>query len=217
MRLRRLAVPALVALGVVGVALAFGGRVLVAVDPLPRRADAIVVMAGSIPDRALEAADLYHRGVAARVLVTRERRKRGEARLAARGVHLPAPDALAVEALVGLGVPRAAIDVVRRRTASTTTEARTIARHACAHGFRSLVVVTSKSHSRRARLILRRSLGPRVALAMRPSRHDAFSATRWFRVRRDAKQVLTEWEKLLHYALLERWHIAPCGGLVRRR
>src|SRR5262249_61271254 len=125
---------------------------------LPPRAEAIVVLAGSIPDRALEAADLYRSGLAPLVVVTRERLPRGEASLLARGVHLPESDALTLEALEGLGVPRTAVRVLRRRTGSTESEAATIARWACERHLRRIVVVTSRYHTRRARLILRRSL-----------------------------------------------------------
>src|SRR5438105_3924886 len=72
-----------------------------------------------------------------------------------------------------------------------------------------------RAHSRRARLILRQALGPGIALAMHPSRYDAFAAARWWRVRRDAKIVLSEYEKLANYWLTESWRIAPCGGLRR--
>src|SRR5207237_657581 len=78
---------------------------------------------------------------------------------------------------------------------------RTIARWACTHRLRRVVVVPSRAHSRRARLILRQALGPGIALAMHPSRYDAFAAARWWRVRRDAKIVLSEYEKLANYWL----------------
>src|SRR5207245_31788 len=80
---------ALVAAGLLG-----AGRLLVAADPLPPRADAIVILAGSVPDRTLEAADLYRAGLAPRVVVTRERLPRGQAALRARGVRLPESDEL---------------------------------------------------------------------------------------------------------------------------
>jgi len=48
--------------------LLLAGRLLVVSDPLPPRADAIVVLAGSIPDRVLEAADLYRTGIAPRII-----------------------------------------------------------------------------------------------------------------------------------------------------
>src|SRR2546429_7552464 len=91
------------------VALLGAGRVLVVADPLPPRADAIVILAGSVPDRTLEAADLYRAGLAPRVVVTRERLPRGQAALRARGVRLPEAAQLPVMALRGQGVPSQAI------------------------------------------------------------------------------------------------------------
>jgi len=206
---------AAVAAVLVGLAFTAAGRVLVVADPLPAHADAIVVLAGSVADRTLEAAALYQTGLAPLVVVTRERRHEGESALRARGVELPESDALSVSALTRLGVPPSAIRVLRRRAISTETEARTIARYACARRLRSIVVVTSKAHSRRARMILRRTLGPGIAVAVRPSRWDTFTASGWSRVRRHAKTVLSEWEKLLNYGLVARWRIEPCGGLRR--
>ena len=211
-------------LAVAGVLLGLGGLAilleaghgLVVADPLPSRADAIVVLAGSISDRVLEAADLYRAGLAPRVVVTRERLRRGELLLRAHGVRLPQNDDLTISALEALGVPRAAIVRLGRRDGSTAREARTIARWACAHRLRSLIVVTSRSHTRRARLILRRALGPTIALSVRPTRYDSFTASRWWRVRSDAKLVLREYQQLAHFWLRERWVIEPCGGLRRR-
>jgi hypothetical protein len=50
-------------------------------------------------------------------------------------------------------------------------------------------------------------------VAVRPSRYDTFSPTRWWRVRSDAKLLWWEYEKLANYWLHDRWTIAPCGGL----
>ena len=185
------------------------GRLLVAADPLPARADAIVVLAGSIADRVLEAADLYRAGVAPRVVVTRERLPRVDWSLRARGVRLPESSEQTLAALHALGVPPSATRVIPKRTTSTDSESRTIARWACARA-RSVIVVTSRYHSRRARLILRQAVDPAVALAVRPSRHDPFLAARWWRDRRDAKAVLWELETLAHYWVREHWVIEPC-------
>jgi uncharacterized SAM-binding protein YcdF (DUF218 family) len=204
----------LAALGTATAALLLAGRYLVVSDPLPPTADAIVIMAGSIPDRVLEAVDLYRTGVAPRIIVTRERPRPGDALLRARGAALPESDQLTVDTLRRLGVPDAAIVRLRRRTFSTASEARTIARYACRHHLRRLVVVTSRSHSRRARLILRRALEPRVDVHLRPSRYDSFPAARWWRVRHHAKAVLREYQQLVHHWLSERWRIEPCGGLI---
>jgi len=211
--MRRGLLAAVLALGALAVAaLALAGRLLVVTDPLPPSADAIVVLAGSIPTRVLEAADLYRAGLAPRIVITRERLVRGETVLRARGVNLPESDELARAALEQLGVPAGAIVRLRRRARSTESEARTVARYACSHRLRRLVIVTSRPHTRRARLIYRRALGD-VAVSVRPSRYDVFAATRWWHVRRDAKIVLYEYERLAHHLLRERWSIRPCGGL----
>ena len=70
--------------------------------------------------------------------------------------------------------------MVTRRAHSTRTEARAIARWACGRGVHRLVVVTSPSHTRRARMILARALGPGVALAVRPAPAAVFPADRWW-------------------------------------
>ena len=216
MRLRlSILIAAAVVVGMVVVSAA--GRWLVVADPLPAAADAIVIMAGSIPDRSLEAADLYRSGLAPRVVITRERLGQAGSLLHAHGIRLPEGDDLTRTVLTGLGLPDAAIVRLRRRTRSTKSEARTIARWACRHQMHDLIIVSSRAHTRRARLILRQSLGPSVHLTMRPSRYDPFAAGRWWRVASSAKQVLSEYEKLAHYWLVERWQIRPCGGLARAR
>jgi uncharacterized SAM-binding protein YcdF (DUF218 family) len=141
----------------------------------------------------------------------------GATALQTAGVEVPESDVLLRNALIGLGVPPRAIVTLRRRAQSTASEANTIARWACAHGMRRLVVVTSPAHTRRARLILARALGPDIALAVRPARVDGYAGRRWLHVRRDAKLVLSEWQKLAHHWLVERWRLRSCGGLARRR
>src|SRR5436305_14247284 len=143
--------PVLALAAVSAAAVSLAGRLLVVTDPLPASADAIVVLAGSIPTRVLEAADLYRSGLAPRVVVTRERLLRGDAALRARGVRLPESDELTLAALEQLGVPPHAIVRLRRRTRSTEDEARTVARWACAHRLHRRVTVASRPHRRRPR------------------------------------------------------------------
>jgi uncharacterized SAM-binding protein YcdF (DUF218 family) len=192
------------------------GRFLVVADPLPDHADAVVMLSGSPADRVLETARLYRAGLAPLVVLTRERLPRGAPALRAGGVRLPEEHDLARQALVELGVPDDAIRVLGRRTTSTKTEAQTVARWACRDGVRRLVVVTSPSHTRRARLILGLALGPRVAVAVRPAPDAVFPATRWWRRRRALKEVLWEYQKLAAFWTVERWGMRPCGGLERR-
>lgn len=218
MRPRWLATAVVVALPLLGIAGFVAGRALVVADPLPSHADAIVVMAGSVSDRILEAARLYRQGVAPLVVITHERLPRGGATLRARGVRLPESHELARRGLRELGVPDGAIRDLPRRARSTRSEARVVARWACKAGLTSLVVVTSPSHTRRARLLLRQALAPDVALAVRPAPAAMYRGARWWEDRRAAKEVLSEYQKLGNFWLVERWSPpAACGGLAGRR
>ncbi|HEV7733105.1 MAG TPA: YdcF family protein [Candidatus Binatia bacterium] len=217
MRLRWLATAVVVALPLLGIAGLVAGRVLVVADPLPPHADAIVVMAGSVSDRVLEAARLYRLGLAPLVVITHERLPRGGATLRARGVHLPESHELARRGLRDLGVPDDAIRDLPRRARSTRSEARVLARWACKDHVKSLIVVTSPSHTLRARLLLRQALVPSVDVTVRPAPAAMYRGGRWWRDRRVAKEVLSEYEKLANFWLVERWSPpAPCGGLAGR-
>ena len=86
--MRRLAALTAIALAVAlvaaWVALPRAGRFLVEGDP-PEKADAIVVLAGSYPDRILEAVALYKEGWAPRILICREPDTAGFRRVAELG------------------------------------------------------------------------------------------------------------------------------------
>src|SRR5262249_56784805 len=114
-------------------------------------ADAVVMLGGSVSDRVLERARLYHEGRTSLVVLTREPLARGAAALHARGVRLPEDSELARQALIALGVPSAAIRTLGRRTFSTASEARTIARFVCKRHIRDVIVVTSPCRTRSAR------------------------------------------------------------------
>jgi len=211
---RRARALALLALGVAGtVALVpAAGGLLVVSDPVPTRADAIVLLAGSPAARALETAELYARGVAPRVVLTRERVTPAVVALRRRGVSVSRPDEETRRMLVALGVPDAAISVLPGHAHSTDSEARLIARWACRTDTRALVVVTSPSHTRRARLILRQTLEPRVRVSVRPARADYFPRRHWWKRRAASKLVLSEYQKLAHYWMRERWQLRACGA-----
>jgi uncharacterized SAM-binding protein YcdF (DUF218 family) len=82
---------------------------------------------------------------------------------------------------------------------------------------RSLIVVTSRAHSRRARLMLRQALRPAVEVAVYPSPYDFFPTARWWRLRTAAKTVLSEYQKLANYWLNRRWRrVRPCARVAQR-
>lgn len=206
-RRRALAAAVLVAAGAVAGAVAarrplgrLVGRWLVAADPLVP-ADAMVVLNGSVPDRILEAVALYRRRMAPRILLTRAAPLPGRHYLARYGLACPEIHEVERRLALRLGVPAAAITVLPQITHSTRDEAAIVGRYLLAHGLRSLIVVTSKAHSARARAIFRRTLGRRARVIVRPSRYDRFDPEGWWHERRTILKVAIEYGKWVAFWL----------------
>jgi len=184
------------------------GRFLVETDA-PERADAIVVLTGSYPDRILEAAALYNEGWAPRLILCREPENAGFRKLAALGVRVPRLFELNRSVAEQLGVPAAAIAVLDRPAGSTTTEAEVLLAYARQQGYRSILLVTSKYHSHRAGRIYRHLAGDAVRIVVRPARDDDFQPEAWWRDRASARRVAIEYQKLLAFLLVDRWRFSP--------
>jgi len=196
-------------MGVVGLRrplLGAAGRFLVVEDPV-QPADAIVVLSGSLPDRIMEAVDLYRDGLAPRVVLTRAPELPGLSALRARGGRLPDHHEQNRAVAEQLGVPPSAVSIVPTIAASTLAEAREIARYLGEERLRTVLVVTSKLHARRARMTLRRLAGDGVRIVVRPSRYDPFAPDDWWRHRAWTRRLVIEYLKLLNYVLIDRWRM----------
>ncbi len=189
------------------------GRFLVAGDAA-HPADAIVVLSGSLPDRMLEAVDLYHAGLAPRIILTREPLPPGLDVLRQRGLNLPEPHEENLMIGEQLGVPAAAISTMPTPASSTIAEAALVIRFLHTEGIKSILLVTSKTHARRAGLIFRHLAGDRVQIAVCPSPYDPFTAETWWHQRGLARRVVTEYGKLLNYLCIDRWRHWPASGGV---
>ncbi len=185
------------------------GRFLVVEDPV-QPADAIVVLSGSVPDRVMEAVDLYQEGVAPRIVLTRAPEFPGLSTLRARGGRLLDHHEQNRSVAEQLGVPPAAVSLVPTIAASTLAEAREIVRYLGEERLRTVLVVTSKLHARRARMTLRQLAGDGVRIVVRPSRYDPFAPDDWWRHRAWTRRLVIEYLKLLNYLLIDRW----CMGAV---
>ena len=152
--------------------------VLIVDDPL-RPASAIVVLAGGPSSRALEAAELYHAGWAPRIIAT--------------GAVTWDRDVL-----LGAGVPSSAI-VLTKGTRDTLEELRMISRSVSFEGA-PIILVTSKVHTRRTRLIWRYVTGQPESAVVRSARRDTFDVGGWWRDRIAAGLVMHEYLSLLNYS-----------------
>jgi uncharacterized SAM-binding protein YcdF (DUF218 family) len=174
------------------------GSFLVVEDPLAK-ADAIFVLGGTRYERPLESVELFHAGWAPRITLMRQISDNGELDLIRRGVPYRREVDEQVDVLVRLGVPRSAITVLNEAN-STAEEADTLYRIATQERWTRAIVVTSKQHTRRARLVMRRRLaGTGIDVVVRAARLDDADVERWWRSRSTLRFTLFESQRLLGY------------------
>jgi len=165
------------------------GRWLVVEDPLAK-ARAIAVLSGRMPVRAIEAAKLYRQGYAPQVWLTRSVEP-GES-LQAMGLAYAGEEVYSARVLIHEGVPAEAIHVLAPPIVNTADEVRAVSAALAQDQDRSVILVTSKTHTRRVRLLWRK-LAPRNCRAMvRAAREDPFDPRHWWRSSGDALEVVRE-------------------------
>lgn len=174
--------------------LAAAGSLLVAANPVAS-ADVIVVTIEARESDVLEAADLFHDGIAPQVAVFGDPLDEVNREFIRRGVpYFDAAD-LSIAQLGALGVT----NVVRipLEVASTKGEGQVLPGWLEQRRFRSVVLVTSSDHSRRVGRVLRRALkGQPVTLIVQPSRYSRFDPERWWSTRENLKTGIIEMQKL---------------------
>jgi len=184
----------LLAAGCAGVILVlilfFGvGRWLVVEDPL-EKARAIAVLSGRMPLRAIEAAKLYRQGYAPEVWLTHSSEP-GET-LKGMGISFAGEDYYTARVLVHEGVPPEAIHVLEPPVVNTTDEIKVLAAALAAEKDRTVILVTSRPHTRRARLLWRKLAAGQGRAIVRASSDDSFDPKHWWRTTNDALDVLRE-------------------------
>ena len=188
---RALAFVAAVGCGLtLGMVMFFGvGRWLVVEDPLGK-ARAIAVLSGGMPLRAMEAAKLYREGYAPEIWLTHSAEP--AATLGEMGIPFAGEDYYSARVLIHEGVPTGAIRVLEPPIVNTADELNTIAATLAKEKDRTAIIVTTKTHTRRVRLLWRR-LGPRRGSAIvRAAAEDPFDPRRWWRTTSDALDVVRE-------------------------
>lgn len=172
-------------------------------------ADAIVVLSGSLPDRVLHGVDLHRAGLAPLLVLTREAEWPGLQELRARGIDIPERYELNREIARQLGIPDEAVVMVDERAGSTITEVAALLPVLRRRGIRSILLVTSKTHTRRAAAIFATLSGGDIEVRVSPTPYDPFSPDDWWRRREMTRRVLTEYGKWLGFYLADRWRPPP--------
>jgi uncharacterized SAM-binding protein YcdF (DUF218 family) len=182
-----------------------GARFLITEAPL-EKADAIVVLGGSANyrERAHEAARLLAEGRSQRILITNDNMRGPWSSVEQRNPYFYERS---VEELEKTGVPANTIDVLMTPVGGTHEEAELVKRYATEHGFRSLLIVTSAYHSRRALWTFSRVFRDSgIQLGLRPVNpgEDSPRPATWWLTARGWRLVPTEYVKMIYYVVKYR-------------
>jgi uncharacterized SAM-binding protein YcdF (DUF218 family) len=165
-----------------GPILRFAGETWVVEDPLDR-ADAIIVLSDDnfYADRATHAADLYRHGMAP-IVVASGRRLRPYAGIAELMEH----------DLIERGVPKDKIVRISHNAENTREEAQALAQQALERKWRSVIVVTSNYHTRRARYIFLHVFPAQTQVRVSGAQDGDFDPQHWWQSRKSLKEFTRE-------------------------
>lgn len=153
-------------------------------------ADVIVVLSGSMPYRAEEAAKVFQLGYAREVWVSKPESAADD--LNAMGIRYLGEEDYNRDVLVHGGVPEAAIHIFPDAIVDTEQEVEEVTRQMRQQGKSSAIIVTSAQHTRRVRALWRRLAAGDEKLIVRAAPEDGFDADHWWRNTRDALAVMRE-------------------------
>jgi uncharacterized SAM-binding protein YcdF (DUF218 family) len=165
------------------------GRWLVVEDPLVK-ARAIAVLSGGMPLRAMEAGKLYRGGYAPEIWLTHSSEP-GET-LGEMSISFAGEDYYNTRILIHEGVPPGAIHVLETPIVNTVDEIKVIAAALAGEKDRTVIIVTTKAHTRRVRLLWRKLASGKGGAIVRAASADSFDPRHWWRTTSDALDVVRE-------------------------
>lgn len=170
------------------------GWLLVTSDPVST-ADVIIISTAAGGSGALEAADLVERGVAKLVAVFEDPPSGEDFEFIRRGLPYEDVAERRIQQLNMLGVMN--VVKIEKDESGTEEEGRALPAWCEKQGFRTVVYVTSRDHSRRVRRVFARALDEHKArFLVRPSQYSTFNPDDWWTNRSGTRTLLIELEKL---------------------
>lgn len=171
-------------------------------DDVPPSADAAVVLSTGIEyfPRLFEAADLYQRGIVDTVVINGNRRSAALRKLIARGYDPGDWSEGSLSMLELLGVPRDKVMAISAEDAyDTVSEARIVGAELLAQKISSVIITTSKSHTRRAGHIWENMFDDQLRVHAVAAKQDPYQPNGWWKDGRQAHLVLAEYGGWLYY------------------
>ena len=165
-------------------------------DPITR-ADAIVVLGGGLETRPFEAAELWRRGLADRILISQ-----GPEERAASVAAVPSHSELNREILLKLGVPAGAIETFGTASKNTRDEAVALREWAERNAASVLIIPSEIFSARRVRWIFRHEFfGTTVSIEVPSIEPPDYTRRDWWKTEHGLVAFQNEFLKYIYYRL----------------
>lgn len=172
----------------------------------PQKADVIVALNGRDVERSLAAVDLFQKGYANLIVLGRGGEPAGSEEFSKRVSSDFDRKIFFQKAIEAMGIPKTSFKLIGDGVTSTYDEALTTKQFLKESGYRSMLLVTSKWHSKRAYLTFKSVFKDdgEIKITIYPSKYDTFSPDAWWKNKNDAMLVFYEYVRLIYYFLTFR-------------
>jgi len=179
---------------------ALGGYLIV--EHEPEKSDVIVCLAGKNIERSLEVVDAYRKGLAPYIFMAKKSKPDGFEYLTKKVRDYPADFDLFTLIMEGFQIPEKAILSSEERVGYTLDEVRLVHKFVLERGFKSLIVITSLTHSRRAWLTFTKVFkDDDIKIISLPSHYQLFNPKDWWKKRKCIYDLILEYQKLIYYKI----------------
>ena len=183
--------------------LPYAGNFLVIEDNL-EKADAIFVFGGSIPNRIIEAVDIYKKGYAPLIIISKYPKPEGYKYLEEKGITYPEGHDINKSIALSLGIPESNIIITRNRAGNTLEELMLINEYCLENNIKKIILVSTKSHTKRISKIFLDIAGDKIKGIVRYTGYDSYNPDKWWNDRHSLRQTMFEYQKLLHHLIVDK-------------
>jgi uncharacterized SAM-binding protein YcdF (DUF218 family) len=178
-----------------------GGFLVLDEKPVP--SDAVVVLCTGVEyyPRLIEAAELFKKGFARKVVINGNRKTDVLRRLEEKGFQRCCPwyeESLRI--LLMFGVPKDQVICISAEDAyDTVSEAEIVGKEILQKKFTTIIITTSKFHTRRARFIWNKRFGDTLSICSVSAKTDPYNPKGWWKEGRQIRWVLAEYGAWIYY------------------
>lgn len=178
------------------------GKFLI-LDEKPTHSDAAVVLCVGMEyyPRLIEAAELFREGFARKVVINGNRKTDVLRSLERKGFEKCCPwyeNSLRILSM--LGVPREKIVCISAEDAyDTVSEAEKVGKGLIEQGFTSIILTTSKFHTRRAHFIWAKIYKNQLSICTVAAKADPYEPQSWWKEGRQIRWVISEYGAWMYY------------------